>query len=443
METNESFSVMTNEEKFNDKMNQYYKLKKTYETKVDQLKKNIIKNDTLTMREKKEQFKKQKIKCINCQRNVGTIFSSTNNNLQAICGDEKNPCNLMIKLNRGKFINLFEIVNIFEQGVEEIKEDIIKLKLNLLFNYEEEFNVVKKFKELKKNLNEDLESLVDFKKQLIEKTTSINNKELIEEKSLLLFNFLETIRKLMNTFNETNNLDTIKDVILIYENDIKKINVELTSLKYKYYHMESNNDKFYLVKKPYVLKDVLYIFSDPVIESFTYKNEVAEKETFDEEQNSLITDDEIIQINSNSFDEASANIEKTNNKKEKILTMEKEQKEKLQSESESEKIPEKKENKVIVKDDKIFLNNEEIINKNNYEKNKELYNSYETISSLKAYSLGYALEMFYVEESKPELIAIDKDTGKIFRVTFPSLKIDDDDINDETKPSPPPTPPST
>ena len=60
METNESFSVMTNEEKFNDKMNQYYKLKKTYETKVDQLKKNIIKNDTLTMREKKNNLKNKK-----------------------------------------------------------------------------------------------------------------------------------------------------------------------------------------------------------------------------------------------------------------------------------------------------------------------------------------------------------------------------------------------
>ena len=457
METNDSVSIMSNEEKFNEKMNEYYKLKKTYETKLGQLKKNIMKNDSLSMREKKEQFKNQKVKCINCQRNVGSIFSSNDNNLQVICGDQKNPCDLRIKLNRGKFINLFDIVTVFEDGIKEVKEDIIKLKLNLLFNYEEEFTIIKKFKELKKNLNEDLESLVDFKKQLIEKTTSINNKELIEEKSLLFLNFLDTIKKLIITFNENNNIDTIKDIIGIYENDLKKLNNDLISLKYKYYEIENRNDKFYLIKKPYVLKDVLYIFKDPLIESFNYKNEVFNQVPSSEEKDNLSREDDSIQINSDSFDEANNNLEKTekitNSTKEEILGMEKDEKIKLQSESDSEKIPDKKENKLEIKDNKIFLNDEEILDKNNHEKNKQLYDSYDTISSSKAYSLGYALEMIYVDNLKPELIAIDKETKKVFRVTFPDLKVEDknndknndknDDSDDESIPSPPPTPPPT
>ena len=61
---------------FNEAVNNYYKLKETYETDFYKLKKNIIDNQKLSLREKRNQFSKLAPKCVNCKRSVGTIFTN-------------------------------------------------------------------------------------------------------------------------------------------------------------------------------------------------------------------------------------------------------------------------------------------------------------------------------------------------------------------------------
>ena len=86
-------------------LNDYYKLKNNYENEILKEKKKIIKNQELSWKEKRNEFKSFKPKCINCKRPVGTIFSIKYNTevefreLKAICGSRTDPCNLNININ--------------------------------------------------------------------------------------------------------------------------------------------------------------------------------------------------------------------------------------------------------------------------------------------------------------------------------------------------------
>ena len=53
---------------FLEKLEEYYKLKNDYETKLQTKKNSILKDDTLTMKEKQEKYNKLKINCINCKK---------------------------------------------------------------------------------------------------------------------------------------------------------------------------------------------------------------------------------------------------------------------------------------------------------------------------------------------------------------------------------------
>ena len=58
-----------------DAFNEYYKLKNKYENDYNKDKQKLIKNKTMSWKEKRNEFKQLKPKCINCKRPVGTIFS--------------------------------------------------------------------------------------------------------------------------------------------------------------------------------------------------------------------------------------------------------------------------------------------------------------------------------------------------------------------------------
>ena len=56
--------------------NEYFKIKKKYETQIMANKKKIMNNPYLSNREKRTEYNKLKPKCIHCKRPGGTIFST-------------------------------------------------------------------------------------------------------------------------------------------------------------------------------------------------------------------------------------------------------------------------------------------------------------------------------------------------------------------------------
>tara|TARA_R110002012_G_C11542406_1_gene601574 strand:+ start:62 stop:1045 length:984 start_codon:yes stop_codon:yes gene_type:complete len=255
---------------FLDKLEEYYKLKNNYETQLQEKKNAILNNDSLNKREKQEKYSKLKIKCINCNKKEGTIFENNQGTLSAICGDKTNPCNLNIKIFRGKFVNIESVINMFQEDVDETKENIIKVKLNLLFGYENENTTVKKFNTLKQELMQDLESVMADKTLFIEKTTNLDNKIEIHKETNKLFEEIELIKSTVQEFNEIDNIQIIKDMVVRYTNNLLPLLIKLRELKYKYMAMEYNRDfKIYkLKKKIYTIQDMLSCYENPVVEYF-------------------------------------------------------------------------------------------------------------------------------------------------------------------------------
>jgi len=258
------------DEEFMEKLNEYYKLKNKYETKKQSQINTILKNDKLTMKQKQEKFRKLKTNCINCSRKVGTVFKSDSGILTVICGDNKSPCNLDIKINRGKFLNLEEMIDVFQTGVNELKEEIITTKMDLLFGYEQEATTLTKFNKLKNELTQDLEAVMEYKTQFIEVVSNLDNKSELNTKMTIFYNKITLIKSTIDEFNETGQIQLIKDMISTYQTELVPLLHELRELKYRYMAMEydRDTDTHTLVRKVFTLQDMTVPFDTPSVESF-------------------------------------------------------------------------------------------------------------------------------------------------------------------------------
>jgi hypothetical protein len=59
---------------FDEKLTKYYTLKNNYLENIEKLKTQLFDKENLSKKEKQKLFLEKKPKCINCHRNVGTIF---------------------------------------------------------------------------------------------------------------------------------------------------------------------------------------------------------------------------------------------------------------------------------------------------------------------------------------------------------------------------------
>ena len=126
MEENQSLSPI-------EAINEYYRLKDKYESGYyDKYVKPIIKSDK-SNREKRVEFSKlPKHECINCKRNVGSIFSlvqDTNELLRKYivkCGDLADPCPLDIQINYSSREPFDSIISTGLSDIDLVKLEIIK-----------------------------------------------------------------------------------------------------------------------------------------------------------------------------------------------------------------------------------------------------------------------------------------------------------------------------
>lgn len=232
----------------------YYKLKSKYEEQIKKIKQSLINNEKLSIREKRKQYNEFKPKCINCQRPVGTIFSINYDqnedyrSLLSFCGDRVNPCSLNININVGNYMLLPDLLKINEYDIEEVKNNIIIDKNKLLFGLLDTEKALDNFDEYKQEIN-SITTLLEY--YLESYNDLVNNKEKNEEltRNIELLNVqISSIKKAIQEFNSTNNIQFIKDAVDIYINNIyindKSDNLmkKIQDLKYRQKYVEYNSD---------------------------------------------------------------------------------------------------------------------------------------------------------------------------------------------------------
>lgn len=218
-------------------INEFYRLKEKYQDVYYQkYVKPIINSYTSTTEKRAKYSKLPKHKCINCDREVGTIFSIKTNldddiKIYSIkCGDVQDPCPLDIEINYSNRIPMDREIREVLSDIDKIKLRIIKEKNNSLFFGK---NVIDTFNKLTEILKIDSE-----RAGFIIETNIIRNDN--PEKLALLKKKIDEFgkgsilpfKRMVAEFNETNDELIMNQAIMFYINEMLPKLKEIQSLKY-------------------------------------------------------------------------------------------------------------------------------------------------------------------------------------------------------------------
>jgi hypothetical protein len=244
-------------------LHDYFRLKQEYEVK---------KSDMMKKAFKKEPSRKLgrlaalsvKPPCINCKRPVGTIFSNRETDkYTAICGDKGNPCNLNIKIFNGKTINLPYILNIYNEEIEDIKDTIIRQKLDTLFSYVTEEKSIQLFKKELDTYNANSKIF----KNILDKYNDIyenkDTKEMLQKKSDTIYILIEKIRDLLKEYEKTESPGILKTAMNMQINELYPEIRNLRLLKNEVLELnEYEEGKFRVFTYPIQLSKIDYDFGE-------------------------------------------------------------------------------------------------------------------------------------------------------------------------------------
>jgi hypothetical protein len=235
-------------------ISEYYRLKEIY--KSDYYEKYIrpILKSKKTKREQRVEYSRlPKPECINCKRNVGTIFSINVNEAEylrtfvAKCGDLRSPCPLDIQINYSMREGYEKMIAEGLKNIDKLKLDIIKEKNNVLF-----FNaqIDSKFANLTSELKAETENtgLViegDILKNDNPAKVQLLRKTIDEFGKGLLLPFKQMIQEYVDTDNEL----ILNRAVRFYVDEMMPKLKEIQSLKYQVNIVEyDDNGEYKLIQ---------------------------------------------------------------------------------------------------------------------------------------------------------------------------------------------------
>ena len=240
----------------NEAINEFYQLKQKYDKTLKILKDKIIKNPALDSKQKREKYLLLKPKCVKCKKPVGTMFSVTKDDLRAVCGATQKPgsgfkpCSLNIKIEKGQSKNLADFVPHLYDEKTKLMDDIIKIKLDLLFNNITESEAVSKFEKVRSIYAVASESYDKYLTMLINVTQLLDKKEEIDVTDLQIYEIKKQMKELLETTNST------KEAVELYINKLLEILKINQDLKYVYSDVETRDSVHYLQQLPYTLENL-------------------------------------------------------------------------------------------------------------------------------------------------------------------------------------------
>jgi hypothetical protein len=256
-----------NMENYHKALEKYMDLKNKYEKTIDK-KRNDILNRDISKKNKKKIFKSLVGNCINCKRNVGTIFRLDNNTYIALCGSKDSPCDLNIKIKKPEIIDIYDTYYSSLEEQDKLTENIIKINYSLIFGFVSEEEIKNSINDMKNMYNElvgDNELYYNLFTDILENP---EKKELVENSIYELNENVNDIKELLNEYRVTNNSELIRDAIEIYINNVKTLEKKIRDNKYSYIDMEediNDKNKSKLVKSEITYKQREFIINEASI----------------------------------------------------------------------------------------------------------------------------------------------------------------------------------
>ena len=255
-----------------DAVNTFYKLKQEYEKNLTRMKHKIIHNPTLSKSAKRERFLLLKPKCVNCKKPVGTIFSTNDRKLVAMCGANKpgstsEPCKLNISIEKGSVINLNTAIESLKLLRDDEKDDIIKTKLNLLFNFISEETAISEFEKQKASYEDTQKQYDDYLNKYVTITELLEKKQQIDLTDIQIYEMINNIKDLLKKASEkdASSSQLIHDSVEVLVNKLIPLLKVNNDLKYNFRSISYNNndDTFHLIEKPYTTSQIEIVVDNP------------------------------------------------------------------------------------------------------------------------------------------------------------------------------------
>jgi hypothetical protein len=221
-----------------ESINEYYKLKNKYETKYYEKYVQPIVTSNLSKREKRVAYSKlPKPECVNCKKNVGTIWEVKVNDddqmktYKAKCGDLEHPCPLDIHIIYTITSPLYDLITNEYRDVEKTKLDIIKTKNNALFFNK---NVQNEFNDLLETLKMETSALGYYVESNIVRNYNPEKHKLLKQ-TIQIFGkeYLLPFKQMVKEYEETNNVVIMNNAVSFYVNEMIPKIKEIQSLKYE------------------------------------------------------------------------------------------------------------------------------------------------------------------------------------------------------------------
>ena len=218
-------------------INEFYRLKDKYEsTYYEKYVKPIIRSNKSKREKRVEYSKLPKHECINCKRNVGTLWDikvvlkENIKYFKAKCGNIEDPCPLDIQINYSLRDPINNEIRDSLNQVEIIKLKIIKEKNNALFFKKDVIDIFN-------SLTEELKIETENSGFVIETNILRNDNP---EKAILLKQTIDEFGKgcilpfkqMVKEYDETNNELILNQAVTFYINEMIPKLKEMQSLKY-------------------------------------------------------------------------------------------------------------------------------------------------------------------------------------------------------------------
>lgn len=265
---------MTEEkDKVNEAIANYYKLKHSYENEYYEHYLKEIVNMDVSKNEKKRLFQKlPKPKCVNCARNVGTIFSvketvqEEQHFYRAQCGDVSNPCPLNIQIEVPN-IELTAVV-LSNYKIDKIKKDIILAKNDLLFGYIKEEEAFRLFDELSTELKNETLSYETFLEYILHFTDDRERKIELQKKQVELGTTIQEFKDMMKDAKIQNNTQIVNNAVNFYVQTIVPLLNEIQSIKYPINRVENIEGVYHLIQKKNTIEGTYISYDTGKVISF-------------------------------------------------------------------------------------------------------------------------------------------------------------------------------
>lgn len=216
-------------------LSEYFRLKHTYEGRLDQKKRQIRSDTSVGEREKRQKFEMIKRECVNCKKEGGTVFRVDKDKYYARCGATP-PCTLDVQIQRQPVSSVHQQEQILENKASRIKNELIETNMDHVYKFTDEDNTLRRGDALRKDLQTTIDELVALRKGL--------------ERNVPQVSKLETL--LQNEFAALRAAD--EGHADRYVTSVRPLVEQLREAKYKYAAVEqSEGGKHTLVQRTHTL----------------------------------------------------------------------------------------------------------------------------------------------------------------------------------------------